>query len=835
LTRSVALDTSHAGDSVVAGPVPPRTSSESAEAPVVGSADSESGELKSKDSLSDRSSPQDADKGQKPGKLDRQAESKTYHFYGEVHSPVFDGARYAELRVTWASALRHIERGDCDTVIDETDPVFASACQAWAEQRIIVLRHQKGELHRAERLLLQLSHWASGRNAALKLMGVPNDVVLPLGDLAADEAWPADSDGALLLVQRRRDPKTTLFFSSNNGVGVRALHERLRARNSRLLISVAAEWDDGEGRLDPFDKSVKTLEVTSSANRQPGIQAADEDSPFDAVPRLVASLFEGLGVEEFHAVVEDLLSGIAAPAPVAPAPASQATPREPARDSAALASAPVPPSRHLRWLAGDVDRVLAELGVHYAVAHAAIGPVPAKTLGAGYCLADAASPYAEPGWVIARHPALLARRASSLMDRYLASDSSSPRFRDAFLVTLARLDATGVRPVSSDWLVGAWHRAVAQQAPPDQIGERLFTLLEYLASDSQDGESRLVLPLIEALADHVVSEELRFQAEAQAEWLHEVCRQEASEGDAGPYAAWQRLGGGPLAGAVGRLKARQTTALWALLLLSRRWPRPVAEALARVLDQVSAPGTPWGLAESALPPLRFVARFAALALHHLLALSASHAPDVWISASTGAIQRFGEAVREAFDREAKRQAPASTRQGGALHGQRLAFLCLCTLAPLIEPEAPDASVLRRLELLPQEGRRPPNDAALIGRLLAMAHFAAEEQPRLGPAGAGILPAGEMVDFLRAVTLEMQGDEQVSAPQAGNALRDIGAGLRSVLTLQQRRELMALVRSSIEAQQMVRDDYERDEQIEKVRLMRRCIRASQAVLRSLSTA
>lgn len=810
--------------------MPPPAASGLAEPPGVGSADPPSAEPRGSERSQDRAASQVGDRGSKPGKLERQGDSKTYIFNGSVYGATFDGARLAESRVTWASALRHIERDDCDAVIDETDPVFAAACEAWAGHRIMVLRHQKGELDRAELLLRRVSHWASGRDTALKLMGVPNDVVLPLGDLAVDEAWPADSEGALLLVQRRTDPKTTLFFSSNNGVGVKALHERLRARNSRLLISVAAEWDDGEGRLDPFDKSVKTLEVTSSGGRSPGIQTGEDDSPFDAIPRVVASLFEGLGVEEFHAVVEDLLSGIAAPV-ATPAP----TPREAGTAPAPPAQAPAPQTRHVRWLAGDVDRVLTELGVRYAVAPPEISPVPVKSRAAGYGLSDVASPYAEPGWVIARHPALLARRASSLMDRYLVSETASPRYRDAFLVTLARLDATGVQPVSADWLMAAWQRALAQQARPDQIGERLFALMEYLASDRQDGESRLALPLIDALADDVVAEELRFQAQVDLERLHELCRQDAFSEHSHPYAAWQRLNTDQLAGAVSRLMVRQSTSLWALLLLSRRWPRPVAEALARVLEQVCSPSTAWIQAERALPPLRNVARFAALTIHHLMAMSAAHAPEVWTSVARGAVQGFGESVRAAFERDAKRQAPAAATAGGALQGQRLAFLCLCTLAPLIEPEESGASVLRRLDLLPQEGRRLQQDSALMGRLLAMAHFPAEEQPRLGPAGAGVLPAEDIVEFLRLVALEVQGDDEVPAAQAADALKHIGTGLRSLLTLQQRRELLGQLRSSIETEQRARDELERSAMTALVRDARRRIRASQSVLRSLSTA
>lgn len=778
----------------------------------------------------DRRAPRSSGTDEARGKLDSQTETKSYHLYGTFHNTSFDGARRVEQRVTWATALQRLERGDCEAGTDLRDPVFELACAAWSNQRIIVLRHQQGALDRAELLISCLSHWASGQDTALKLMGIANDVVLPLSDLASDEVWPSDSQGALVLVQRRQDKKTTQFLSSNNGVGVRALQERLKARNSRLLISVAAEWDAGEGRLDPFDKTIRTLEVTASGDRPNAGRTIDDESPFDAVPRIVASLFEGLGVEEYRALVDDLAVGMAPPAVTPPPLAAPTT----AGTTAGPAAPPPPakPTRQQRWSAGDEDRVLAELGVRYMVTPDESSSLAGNGRQSGYCLADPGSPYAESGWVIAHHPSLLGRRADSLLDRYLAEETASARYREAFLGTLARLDSAGVRSVNSPWLMAAWQRGLVRQCDPGWLGERLFTLVEYLSSDSQEAEPLLVTQLIDGLVGDVVAAEVKFQSELGLQPLARVF----ARGPATPAATaedfWQRLHAeGATDTAIAALEYRQISALWALLLLARRWPRTVAIALARLLDEVSAAATPWSQASAELPVLPQVPRHGALALYYLIALAASDAQTVWTACATGVVQAFEEAGKTAMADDRAR-SPAAVRVR-AVHGQRLAFLCVYTLSPQIDVDDAGASLLRRLNLLAQTEPRPGSEAGLIGRLLAMAHHVVEEAPMLGPAGAGMLPANDIVRFLRALALELQADEEVKPPQPAQAMASIAAGLCAVLPRSGRRELIEHGRESLDSQQTTRDDFEADDDPEMVRLMRRRIRATQLVLRSLS--
>lgn len=766
------------------------------------------------------------DREEAPEKLGRRSEGHSYTFFGNTFNETsFAGARGGEQRATWASALRWIERSDCEFDPGGSDPVFDAACQAWMDQSIIVLRHQQGAMDRAEQLLHRLAHWATGEESSLRLLGVANDVVLPLGDLAAEEAWPADSHETLLLVQRRQDQKTTLFLSSNNGVGVKALREMLRTRKSRLLISVAAEWDAGEGRLDPFDKSVRTFEVTSATQRTAAPPIDAQESPFDAVPRIVASLFEGLGVAEFKALVDDLSTGIALP--VAPAAAITNSPDAPP---------PAKLTRHERWLAGHTDQVLGELGVRYAVSAAEVGPMSGKTRAAGYSLADPSSPYAESGWVIAHHPALLAGRADSLLDRYLFDDRASARYRESFLRTLARLDAAGVRSVSAEWLMEAWQRAVLSQADTSEISERLYALVEYLSSDSHDPEPRLLTSVTKALVREVVACELRFQREQGLQPLRAVLRVANKDAFTETRDFWTLLRETTAAGpAIRELEKRQLTSLWALLLLARRWPRAVTEALVRVLDETAATSSPWGQAAVELPSLNSVPRYAALSLHYLMALAAAEVPHVWVSVVRGVVLAREGAVRACLAAAANPRAkPAAERQCG-IQGQRLAFLCLEALAPQLDPDGRERSALARLELLSMPEDHIGVDAGMVGRLLAMAHLDVEEEPVLGVAGAGMLPAADIVRFLRNVVLNLQADDKVEDAQVAGALASIGAGVRAVLPLQHRRGLIGRCRESLAAQQATREAFEAADAIDMLRLMRRRIRATQTVLRSLSAA
>ena len=772
------------------------------------------------------------EKQDESSKLDQGPAKSEANIYGGnfPNANFFAGAGRTEQRLSWAAALRRIDRSDCAGGADDPDPIFDAARAAWLSHRIVVLRHQQGALDRAECLLHRLSYWASSDHT--ELWGVANDAMLPLGDLAAHDAWPTDAQAGLVLLQRRHDQKTTLFFSSNNGVGVKALRERLTERNSRLLITVAAEWDAGEGRLDPFDKSVKTFEVTSLTQAAQAAPAKPDESAFDAVPRIVASLFEGLGVDEFKALVDELLVGMTAPAPAAP-PLSM-----PGASAATSASSPppTPPTRHARWLSGEVDGVLAELGVRYTVAATDLVAAPGRARSAGYGLAESAGSYAEPGWVIAHHPALLGRRAHSLLDRYLSHNDASARFCEAFLSTLARLDSADVRPVTAEWLLDAWRRALTQQAEPGWIGARLFALIEYLSSDSHDAMPRLATAVIDALARHAVEQELEFQLEV-AQPLQEALARGEAESLAQPAQLWPLLLAMPASqAATQRFAYRQTASLWALLLLARRWPRPVAVALARVLDETTDAATPWCQAAPHRDTMQQVPRQSALALNHLLALAASDLPEVWTAVSAGVVQAFEADVQAclasiASDRS-RRVVPQASRDR-AVQGQRLAFLCLYSVSPQVYAEAQQHCALRRLKLIGQPEGQAGDDAGLIGRLLAIAHLDVAEVPMLGPAGLGVLPALDIVRFLRAMALGLQDDDEVTPQQGAEVLSRAASGLRDVLPLALRRALRDSGRESLEGQQRSRDDFESQGDRDSMQTMRRRIRATQAVLRSLS--
>lgn len=433
--------------------------------------------------------------------------SPRFNFYGSTFKDTAFGAGQAERRISWAETLRRVDHTDCAGFGDAADALFDEACLIWQSHQIIVLRHQQGGLERAEVLLKRVAFWAGTHEPALKLMGVPNDRALPLGDLSTDDAWPVDSHGALVMLERRQEPMTTRFLSTTNQVAIKALHDRLRDRRSRLLISIAAEWDAGEGRLEPFHKLVKTLEIGPGARPAEPVPTRADESAFDAIPRIVAGLFEGLGVDEFKELVDALAADLAPPVTAAPPPMEAA-----AKGPPPPPPAPPPKTRHQRWLEGDVDRVLADLGVRYVASAAEPGATPGRTRSVGYGLADAYSPYAEPGWVIAHHPSLLASRAGALLDRYLGHSEASQRFRDAFLGTLARLDSAGVRALTVGWLMEAWRRTVLAPTDLDVASNRLRALVEYLDFGGHQSGASLPQPLIETLGKEIVEHEIELQA-----------------------------------------------------------------------------------------------------------------------------------------------------------------------------------------------------------------------------------------------------------------------------------------------------------------------------------
>jgi hypothetical protein len=751
--------------------------------------------------------------------------SVSYSFIGARFEGAtnFGAGANDDRRYNWIERLVAIEREHCASHGDHTDPVFHQACQAFDDFRIIVLRHQQGCQIRAEALLKRISHWASGRERACKLLGVPNDFALPLSELATPGDWPEHFHGSLIMLERRQEPMTTRFLSANNSVGVRSLCQRLAASDTRLIIALAAEWDSNEGSLDPFDKSARTLEVTH-ADRPERIAAVEMgESAFDAVPRIVAGLFQGLKVDEFCALVDELAAGLHK-LPEVPPPELAEGKKPP----------PSPPTRLQRWQAGDIDLVLGELGVRYLVSSPDASASAWASRTGGYYLADERNPYGEPGWVIAHHPALLAGRADHLLDRYLGG-TPSDRFREAFLAALARLEGAGVREVSADWLLKGWARARAVQVDLDAAARNFVALLEYLQPDNASAE--LARSVIDRLAGELVESELGFQQEAGTAPLHRGLGEQAqSDEQADAHLLWEKLVGDPDCGEAARtLSERQTALCWLLLRLSRRWPVDVARAVARVLCEVADASTPWRDMARALETLDGVPRFAAVVLDHLLKLSLTIAPDLWTCFAGGVAQAYEASAREALAHAAAPKARLSAASAqAAANGQRLAFACLHALAPRVY--ATDERQLPPMRLLKLVG--PGNSAlgdgpALIGRLLAMSHVDVDMNPALGSAGQGELPAADIVRFLRALTLGLQGDETLTPEDVNHTLAQVGGALRAALPSQLRRDLTQQARESLESLIGARDHFESTGERAPLTEMKRRIRATQAIVRNLA--
>jgi hypothetical protein len=748
------------------------------------------------------------------------AERREYAFVGNTFygTSFGDGHSAADRRRTWADELKRAERSWFATGTEMADPVFDAACSQWDRFRIVALRYQRGERPRAEKLMRRIVYWASGAEPSRKLLSTSNELTLSLRDLAAPETWPQEHRGSLVYLARRDDPHTARFFSISNDVEVRGLQERLEKTDIRLVVSLAAAGDTTEGALDPFDDSVCTLEVSAARPPERPERSDEPESGFDQVPRIVVGLFPGLGIAEYQKLVTQIL----------PALAPSAQPGARAADSMGGSSAARPLSRHERWIAGEVDQVLAELDIRYETGTLGDPSPLADQRPAGYYLASETSPYADPGWIVTTFPALLVNHMDALLDRYLQGNGS-PRFQEAFLTCLVRTDSVGVRPVTPQWLMQGWRTSLETQADADLITRQVCSLAIYLHTGDQAAESGVVHPLIAALAVEAADLETRFQRELAPEPLREALCHFETRDPPDPMAVWESLQDNPAAqAAVANLGAKQAAALWAVLRLSRDWPEQGAQALAEALRRVTSPVTPWR-ASGATTQLDLVPRFAALNLDHLLSHLLEQWPELWASVAQGVAQVYGGVAAAVMAGEpASRQTPA--RQQAASDGQRLALALLTSLeSKLWSDHADEMQLLRTLCFSMGD---TACDCALLGRLLAMSCVAVDKEMMLGGAGEGTPSSRAVVRFFRKVAFELQGDEELTRDQVDEALTRLGSGLRAVLPPKARRALVEQTRLVLESQSGQYDYFERTGNRAELAAMRKHVRASRAVLRNL---
>lgn len=736
----------------------------------------------------------------------------------EIGIVQFGATGVSESRRTWSEQLIAVQRDDYAGVGDESDPVFAQACAALSSFRVVVLRHQNGCQQRAESLLKQVSYWATGREPHRKLLGVANDFALQLGELAMPEAWPQQFHGSLVMLERRQEPMTTRFLSSNNSAKIKMLCQRLESSDARLLITLAAEYDAGEGSLDPFDKCIRTLEVANAAKPPPAEARLAVESSFDVIPRMIAGLFEGLKVEEFRALVDDLAVGLD-PLQTASAPSP---------DDAKSLQRAAEPTRHQRWKAGEIDHVLAELGVQYVVSGVESSASNRGGRASGYYLADSGSSlYGEPGWVITRNPMLLANRCDRLLDRYLGS-AMSARFGEAFMALVARLDGAGVREASAEWLMAGWKRAISASAEVDAAAKSLCALVEYL--QPSDGRADLALAVIDRLASGVVEAELLFQHEAGLAPLVGALEALTVEGQVDAGRLWEQLMVDADVGvSAQRMSESLSASLWAMLRLSSRWPAEVARAVARVLAEVTAPATPWRRMARDLQPLDLAPRLVPRTLDNLLNRVVPFAPAVWTGFAKGVVLAFESSVREALARPVGWRCASSASERLAEEGQRLALASLCSLAPHVY-SAINEEWLKLIVPIDASTAEVPG---LLGRLLAMSRLESDVEPALWLAGQGELSATDIVRFLRGIAIGLQQSKVLRQEEAGPLLSQLTDGLRDLLPLNLRRELQQRARDSVESLVALRDHLEEIEARDSLAEIRRRIRATQAVIRNLS--
>lgn len=752
----------------------------------------------------------------------RDAPEKQYNFIGSTfHSTNFGGEGRSERTRTWTEELKKVDRSWLFGGNEEPDSIFDSACQAWTCFRIVVLRYHPGGRFRAEGLMKRISRWASERMPACKLLSTGNHLALPLKDLALPDTWPQEYFGSLIYLARRNEPYTARFFSISNGVEVKSLHERLEKTDARLVISLAAEWDAIEGSLDPFDDSVCTLEVAGAQQRAMPVAEDKAELVFDAVPRIIAGLFAGMKVDEYQELVNQFLPKLEVP--VSP-------PKETADKKDETPTPSVQPTRHQRWIMGDIDRVLAELGVRYEMVPADITRLRDSRT-PGYYLADDASPYANPGWVIANYPALLSSRIDMLLTRYLGR-SASERYQETFLSCLARLDTSGVHAVSAGWLLKGWQAVLDAETDALLAARKLCWLVEYLQVGREDPDARFAKSVIDELAIEAANLEIEFQQEVGTEPLRQALELYAQDHLKEPDKVWSWLVDNPATrSATLRFSERQAAAQWTILQLSRNWPIEAAQSFTKILDQVTDTASLWRMLAQNWNILDEVPRCAAVNTKSLLSLLLADSPDLWVSFANGVSDSYACYVQEAMAKGSVTHRMSAEKRQAAIKGQRLAFTSLYALAPRIygPDDEQKRHVLRRLCL--SDGN-PTHGISVLGRLLAMSYLPVDSEPMLGPVGEGSLSIADVVRYLRGIALFLQSEESLSAEQVNDALAQIASSLRALTPLETRRLLMNQTRYSIDSQFHTRDHFEAIGDRRALANIRKNIRASQAVLRSL---
>ena len=706
------------------------------------------------------------------------------------------------------------------------DPLYRRALDLLQGQgRILQIRHHGGARAAAREVTATVVAGLAEAAPHRRVFTTGSDCRLTLADLALAVAQEDRWRGALIYLVRGRDIQASRFFGADNRAVVAQLTQRLTVLDSRLVVSFAAAPDDiDEGDVTESDDTVGTWVVGERVRETAAAPSATPLTTFEAVAQVVAGALPGLGVKEYCEAVNLIVSdeeqhrSSAAAAPVVARSAVDTKGKQ-----------RQPPTRHERWLQGETDQVLSELGIEFRRAMRESDVVGSGLL-SGYGIADESSPFASPDWVVTRYPALLVRRIDALVDRYFLV-TSSDAYRSALADCLSRLDFRNIFPVRPAWMVDRFLRALHSDAgivdPEAFVG--LVKLFLVGSRGSAFGEQ-----VLNALADFVVEAEVRFFSAIPGQRSElALALVAATEPDDASGTFWSNvLHGTEVAPHLQLLVLQQSAALNAMVHLVESLPSEVCRALVRVMARLEdSQRSVWPLWRDKIPNVRSVQTSATIVLRLRLSEILSQQPAVWFRLMQGLAQAGEISKRPAATNPANAiQKPARSRLSP--DARRLGVVCIGSLTQVLDemlesvPPSPDLG-----STLMQDRHRDGCQA--IGVMLVRCMHQDPHDP------ADSLPNEELsaryvAYLLRRLCEAMRLVDGAATLALDRALAAVVGGLRQDQLPAQRRSLLEAARDQASVlQSRARELAAAGRSRQDTGALRTRLQAAQAVVRALS--
>lgn len=692
---------------------------------------------------------------------------------------------------------------------DIADEAIDKYSNVLLDHRLVVISHTPGGAADALSSMLSVVYNIRQRDPVKQFATSGFDRLFPLHSFYEVSEWKNKLRGAVIYLNRSSDVAATTFFADPNKRGF--LKQRLEEVDVRLIATVAVERTASRSYFndDPGNWIIRTPEAVV-----PPEVSTRYSEPFEAAAVATAALFPGLGAQEFAALVHMLTPDRALRNQVPQAPANP-------DGNKTNVPAPVTRTREERWLEGEHDTVLAELGVAFRT----ITDEPSSGSGfapGGLVLEDETQRAEMPGWVLRRFPLLLTQHLDELAARYFSAEASN-RFRMGFLNLLARLEAHGFWQMEPEWLLPRFLASVTEDRAED-CARHLSTLLAR-SLDGRNGD-RLVEKVTDRLVDALLHEEQKLFLSIPPEHLasaFESATDPSSEED--PMETfWSdllKLQGSPtsvFAAAIGLL----LPVVNLLVELSRYRPALVRAAVQRLFAEDALRGTTWPQLKWPPPYSSTHARFSRLGFQGILSNRILQQPSHWAAfAETMAGESSGEPGKAAPTAKTSRAMRVTNSDEDEKRARLiLSFLamdCVIALDRLLTHFDPGPLPEAVYEALLAEGQR-----SRTGRLLA--------DLIRGCDGFG---AGFIVVFYRTLTTSLLSRKDAVESSVFAAMFELISPLRTQLAGSKRLEIARTAREHQERFAARRDYFRLAKQEEPLRTAVRRIAAMRIVIRAWS--